>query len=89
MVGKGKRKGAKAAKAKAAEAKENREQWKKPRKRKTVVQHRTYEEIMQDAGGDTAAAAGVGVIIDATGATVSYRLVLLARVHSDSPIFRL
>ncbi|KAG8999433.1 hypothetical protein FRB94_006174 [Tulasnella sp. JGI-2019a] len=62
------RKGAKAAKAKAAEAREIREQWKQPRKKKTVVQHRTYEEIMQDAGQDTAGT-GVGVIIDATGAT--------------------
>ncbi|KAG8873502.1 hypothetical protein FRB97_006713 [Tulasnella sp. 331] len=62
------RKGAKVARAKAAEAREVREQWKQPRKKKTAVEHRTYEEIMQDAGQD-ATSAGVGVIIDATGAT--------------------
>lgn len=59
------------AKAKEREAREVREQWKKPPKKKTVVQHRTYEEIMEAAGQEGAAASGVGIIIDATGATVS------------------
>ncbi|KAG8976662.1 hypothetical protein FRB90_009094, partial [Tulasnella sp. 427] len=62
-------KAARKAKAKAAEAKESREQWKKPPKRKTVVQHRTFEEIMEEAGQEAGAGAGLGVIIDATGAT--------------------
>lgn len=55
----------------AAQAKEARQQWKKPPKKKTVVQHRTFEEIMEDAGPDAPAASGIGMIIDATGATVS------------------
>ncbi|KAG8717170.1 hypothetical protein FRC08_008049 [Ceratobasidium sp. 394] len=40
--------------------------WKRPKKSKVRVEHKTYEEIVQDAGMD--AAAGIGQIIDATGA---------------------
>ncbi|QRV88943.1 Tuftelin-interacting protein 11 [Ceratobasidium sp. AG-Ba] len=40
--------------------------WKRPKKSKIRVEHKTYEEIVQDAGID--ATAGVGQIIDATGA---------------------
>ncbi|KAG8899112.1 hypothetical protein FRB99_006936 [Tulasnella sp. 403] len=58
----------KKGKGKAVKAQETREQWKKPPKKKTVVQHRTYEEIMEEAGQE-AGTSGVGVIIDATGAT--------------------
>lgn len=63
-------KAARKAKAKAAEVKEARQQWKKPPKRKTVVHHRTFEEIMEEAGQEAGGSAGLGVIIDATGATV-------------------
>ncbi|EPQ56579.1 TFP11-domain-containing protein [Gloeophyllum trabeum ATCC 11539] len=44
------------------------EAWKKPRKTKRKVQHKTYEEILAEAG-DEAPAPGIGPIIDATGAT--------------------
>ena len=55
---------------KAAKAQETRtDAWKKPKKLKTRVEHKTYEEIVAEAGPDSAQA-GVGPIIDATGATV-------------------
>lgn len=44
--------------------------WKKPKKVKTKVQHKTYEQIVAEVGEDTGASSGLGVIIDATGATV-------------------
>lgn len=43
--------------------------WKRPKKSKVRVEHKTYEEIVQDAGLDTSIA-GIGQIIDATGAVV-------------------
>ncbi|KAI0704460.1 TFP11-domain-containing protein [Cerioporus squamosus] len=55
---------------KAAKAHEARtEAWKKPKKTKTRVEHKTYEEIVSEAGRE-APQAGVGPIIDATGATM-------------------
>ncbi|KAI0035361.1 GC-rich sequence DNA-binding factor-like protein-domain-containing protein [Vararia minispora EC-137] len=57
------RKAAEKAKKKKAEA------WQKPKKVKVKVQHKTYEEIVADAGQDAAGPSGIGVIIDATGAT--------------------
>jgi tuftelin-interacting protein 11 len=47
------------------------EMWKKKSKsKKVVVEHKTYEQIVQEAGLDTSAhQAGIGPIIDATGAT--------------------
>ncbi|EMD39286.1 hypothetical protein CERSUDRAFT_112934 [Gelatoporia subvermispora B] len=59
------RKGRKAA-AKAHE--ERAEAWKKPKKAKTRVEHKTYEQIIAEAG-EEAPQAGIGQIIDATGAT--------------------
>ncbi|KAI0628035.1 TFP11-domain-containing protein [Trametes polyzona] len=58
------RKARKAAKAHA----EKTEAWKKPKRTKTRVEHKTYEEIIAEAGQD-APQAGLGQIIDATGAT--------------------
>lgn len=53
---------------------ERAEAWrtKQTKKKKTVVEHKTYEEIVQAAGLEpsTATAAGIGPIIDATGATL-------------------
>ncbi|KAG2011763.1 Sip1/TFIP11 interacting protein [Coprinopsis cinerea AmutBmut pab1-1] len=55
-------------KKKAKEAQEKRaEAWKKPKKVKTKVQHKTYEQILEEAG-EQAQPAGIGQIIDATGA---------------------
>ncbi|THH29774.1 hypothetical protein EUX98_g4418 [Antrodiella citrinella] len=42
--------------------------WKKPKKVKKKVEHKTYEQIVAEAGQE-APSAGVGPIIDATGAT--------------------
>lgn len=54
--------------------------WKKPKKSKLKVEHKTYEEILADAGSDPAPS-GVGIIIDATGATVSGQ-----RLYWKSPL---
>ena len=43
--------------------------WKKPKKTKKKIEHKTYEQIVAEAGQE--AASGIGQIIDATGATVS------------------
>ena len=43
--------------------------WKRPKKVKTKVEHKTYEQIVAEAG-EAGPAAGVGQIIDATGAVV-------------------
>ncbi|KAL5512900.1 hypothetical protein ACEPAH_3298 [Sanghuangporus vaninii] len=43
--------------------------WRKPKKSKVKVEHKTYEEIIAEAGGESLpATAGIGKIIDATGA---------------------
>ena len=64
-------KGAARKARKAARAQEERKDvWKKPKKTKTRVEHKTYEEILAEAGPETSQA-GIGPIIDATGATVS------------------
>ncbi|EEB91113.1 hypothetical protein MPER_10584, partial [Moniliophthora perniciosa FA553] len=56
------------ARRKEKEAKEKRsDMWKKPKKVKTKVQHKTYEQIIAEAGGEPATT-GMGQIIDATGA---------------------
>jgi tuftelin-interacting protein 11 len=44
--------------------------WKKPKKSKTKIEHKTYGQIVSDVGEDVAGPSGLGVIIDATGATV-------------------
>lgn len=44
--------------------------WKRPKKVKTKVEHKTYEQIIAEAGQEPVAA-GIGQIIDATGAVVS------------------
>ncbi|RDB23676.1 hypothetical protein Hypma_009153 [Hypsizygus marmoreus] len=41
--------------------------WKRPKKVKTKLEHKTYEQIVAEAGQETSAA-GIGQIIDATGA---------------------
>ncbi|RXW22157.1 hypothetical protein EST38_g3707 [Candolleomyces aberdarensis] len=53
-------------KAKEAEKKRT-DVWKKPKKVKTKVEHKTYEQILAEAG-EPPAATGLGQIIDATGA---------------------
>ena len=45
--------------------------WKRPKKVKTKIEHKTYEEILAETGDSVPAAAGIGPIIDATGATAS------------------
>ncbi|KAH9951153.1 TFP11-domain-containing protein [Amylocystis lapponica] len=54
---------------KAHKAQEERtDAWKKPKRMKTRVEHKTYEQIIAEAGQD-AQPTGLGQIIDATGAT--------------------
>ncbi|KAG1876450.1 GC-rich sequence DNA-binding factor-like protein-domain-containing protein [Suillus subalutaceus] len=54
---------------KKGDAKEKRsDAWKKPKKVKTKVEHKTYEQIVAEAGQEPAAS-GIGQIIDATGRT--------------------
>jgi tuftelin-interacting protein 11 len=61
-------------KKKATKVKEKAEKksdaWKKPKKVKTKIEHKTYEQIVAEVGEDVAGPSGLGVIIDATGATV-------------------
>lgn len=57
---------------KQREAKEKKaDAWRKPKKVKLKVQHKTYEEILAEAGAEMPASSGIGQIIDATGAVVS------------------
>lgn len=56
--------------------------WKRPKKVKTKVEHKTYEQIVAEAGQDAPAAAGIGQIIDATGAVV--RPLSLSCCHSTN-----
>ncbi|KAJ3989288.1 GC-rich sequence DNA-binding factor-like protein-domain-containing protein [Lentinula detonsa] len=57
------------AKKKEREVKEKKaDAWRKPRKVKTKIQHKTYEEILAENGAETSSSAGIGQIIDATGA---------------------
>ena len=60
------------AKQKAKAAKKAKEEiWKKPKKTKVKVDHKTYEQIIAEAGQDAvSASASLGQIIDATGAVV-------------------
>lgn len=55
---------------KAAKGPKRSDAWKKPKKVKIKVEHKTYEQIVAEASQE-AAPAGIGMIIDATGATVS------------------
>ena len=56
---------------KAAKEPKRSDAWKKPKKVKTKVEHKTYEQIVAEAGQD-AAPVGIGIIIDATRATVLF-----------------
>ncbi|KAK0446791.1 GC-rich sequence DNA-binding factor-like protein-domain-containing protein [Armillaria borealis] len=59
----------KKARKKEKAAKEKRSAvWKNPKKIKTKIEHKTYEEILADAGENVSSVPGVGQIIDATGA---------------------
>ncbi|KAI0060706.1 TFP11-domain-containing protein [Artomyces pyxidatus] len=43
--------------------------WKKPKKTKTKIEHKTYEQIVAETQQDAPGPSGIGIIIDATGAT--------------------
>lgn len=67
---KGKKGGKKGAKVTKEGKEEKREDaWKRPKKVKTRIEHKTYEQIVSEAGEETGLS-GIGIIIDATGATV-------------------
>lgn len=78
-------------KAKEAEKKRS-DVWKKPKKMKSKVEHKTYEQILAEAG-EPVAASGLGQIIDATGAVVSFAtlirslFVLTTLIASRSVLF--
>jgi len=61
-------------KGKAGVRKEPADAWKRPKKVKTKIEHKTYEEILAETGDSIPPAAGIGPIIDATGATASVLL---------------
>jgi tuftelin-interacting protein 11 len=63
--------GARTKKGKAAPSAKREDAWKRPKKAKTKVEHKTYEQIVAEAGEEASGYSGVGQIIDATGATVS------------------
>ncbi|KAJ7625563.1 GC-rich sequence DNA-binding factor-like protein-domain-containing protein [Roridomyces roridus] len=57
------------AKKNQKEAQEKRSDvWKRPKKVKTKVEHKTYEQILAEAGQELPASSSLGQIIDATGA---------------------
>ena len=53
--------------------------WKKPKKTKTKVKHMTYEQIIAESD-DGVSKPSLGVIIDATGATVNFYVRWLLKV---------
>jgi len=72
-------------KGKAGVRKEPADAWKRPKKVKTRIEHKTYEEILAETGDSVPTAAGIGPIIDATGATVRISLpVFLQTAHESS-----
>jgi tuftelin-interacting protein 11 len=58
-------------KGKARAKKEPSDAWKRPRKLKTKIEHKTYEEILSETRDSIPPVAGIGPIIDATGSTAS------------------
>ena len=58
-------------KGKARAKKEPSDAWKRPRKVKTKIEHKTYDEILAETKDSMPPAAGIGPIIDATGSTAS------------------
>lgn len=58
-------------KGKAGAKKEPSDAWKRPRKVKTKIEHKTYEEILSETRDLMPPVAGIGPIIDATGPTAS------------------
>lgn len=56
--------------------------WKKPKRGKTKIEHKTYEQIVAEAGQD-APPAGIGMIIDATGATVRFFLIFIIALYNE------
>ncbi|KZT37727.1 TFP11-domain-containing protein [Sistotremastrum suecicum HHB10207 ss-3] len=57
--------GSKGRKSKAGTSQQRADAWKKPRKSKHKVEHKTYEQILAETAQETSS---VGIIIDATGA---------------------
>ena len=64
-------------KGKAGSKKEPADAWRRPRKVKTKIEHKTYEEILAETGDSIPTAAGIGPIIDATGATARISILII------------
>jgi len=71
-------------KGKAGVRKEPADAWKRPRKVKTKIEHKTYEEILAETGDSIPPAAGIGPIIDATGSTASVLLFIIPSIAHRS-----
>jgi tuftelin-interacting protein 11 len=71
-------------KGKAGVKKEPADAWKRPRKVKTRIEHKTYEEILAETGDSVPTAAGIGPIIDATGATVRISFLIFPQTAHGS-----
>ena len=66
-------------KGKAGMKREPSDAWKRPRKVKTKIEHKTYEEILAETRDSMPPVAGIGPIIDATGSTASICFTLSSR----------
>ena len=71
-------------KGKAGVKKEPADAWKRPRKMKTKIEHKTYEEILAETGDPVSTASGVGPIIDATGSTASTSFLIFPQTAHES-----
>jgi tuftelin-interacting protein 11 len=71
-------------KGKAGVKKEPADAWKRPRKVKTKIEHKTYEEILAETGDSVPPAAGIGPIIDATGATARISFLIFPQTAHGS-----
>lgn len=64
------KRGKRGAKGAEKEAKKG-DAWKKPKRVKTKIEHKTYEQIVAEAGIEPSTSSGIGQIFDATSGTVS------------------
>ena len=70
-------------KGKAGVRKEPADAWRRPKKMKTKIEHKTYEEILAETGDSVSTASGVGPIIDATGSTASMSFLIFPQTAHE------
>ena len=71
-------------KGKARAKKEPADAWRRPKKAKMKIEHKTYEEILAETGDSIPSAVSIGPIIDATGATASTSFLSIPLVVDQS-----